>query len=417
MMNSSLRPFVLAAFLVGGTVRDAHALSKTEAKAEQVRLSEDMRRLAKRAHWRGVDRSYRTLTGLERKGVVLTFDEHFLGAQAARELGNVTLVYRRLLMAKDVEAKTEATNWIADILRQYGEVELLIPERYKGETNLAVAVMPLQPDQRSTIGMAQQRVTEGKSYDGLLPAGEYTFGPHTFKVTAGGDTIILEVSKKGAGTVSKRKAGEKEPFRFTYMGPRADLGLAFTRATDSGSGSAPGSFGGVGARGSLGFEAGVGGPFAVVIDLGYQGLSGAPADASGDLDRVAGFNLENDQMHLFYVWLAGAVDFDALDVAVGPMYGLGSGSVAGVGQDCIDNAGGSGCGGVSDSDTQTLRHSRLEGNIKAFGLAAGVTYDVVEFGKFAGAISLNTGAMSDGMSWYPFGTLGFSVGPVGQEDE
>ena len=415
MMNSFLRVLVLSIWFGGLGVGEAQALSKAEAKAEQVRLSEDMRRLAKRGHWRGVDRSYRSMLDLQRKAVVLTFDQHFLGAQAARELGNVTLVYRRLLLAKSVDAKAEATNWIADILRQYGEVELIIPERYKGQANLAVAVMPLQPDQRSTIGMAQQRVTEGKSYDGLLPAGEYTFGPHKFTVTPGGDTIVLEVSKSGAGTVSKRKAGEKEPFRFTYMGPRADVGLGWTQATDSGAGNAPGGFGGLGARGSLGFEAGVGGPFAVLIDIGYQGLSGSPSDGQGELGQVDGFELQSDEMDLFFVWLAGAMDFGPVDLAVGPMYGFGSGAVTGVGENCIDNSSAAGCNGTVD--TQTLRHSRLEGTINAAGVAAAVTYDVLEFGKFTGSISVNTGAMSDGASWYPFGTLGFSVGPKGQEDE
>ena len=63
------------------------------------------------------------------------------------------------------------------------------------------------------------------------------------------------------------------------------------------------------------------------------------------------------------------------------------------------------------------RYSRLDGSVSAFGIAAAAAYDVVEFGKFAGAISLNGGALSDADRWYPFGTLGFTVGPAGQEDE
>ena len=270
-MNRGIRGFLIAVLLAGSlSPGSAMAMSKAEAKAEHVRLSEDMRRLAKRAHWRGVDRSYRSMENLIRKDVVLSYDDHFLGAQAARELGNVTLVYRRLVQAKEVNPTSEVTNWIDDIMRQYGEVDLIIPDRYKGETNLAVAVMPLQPDQRSTIGMAQQRIQEGRSYNGLLPGGEYTFGPHTFTVTPGGDTIVLEVSKKGAGRVSKRKAGEKGPFRFAYMGPRADIGLGWTAGTDPGVGDAPGGFSGLGGRAAIGFEAGLTGTFSVLLDVGYQ---------------------------------------------------------------------------------------------------------------------------------------------------
>ncbi len=414
-MNRGIRGIMIVACLAGAMASaPAMAMSKAAAKAEHVRLSEDMRRLAKRGHWRGVDRSYRGMEELTRKDVVLTYDDHYLGAQAARELGNVTLVYRRLVKAKAVNATADVTNWIDDILRQYGEVDLIIPDRYKGETNLVVAVMPLQPDRRSTIGMAQQRIQEGRSYSGLLPGGEYTFGPHTFNVTPGGDTIVLEVSKKGTGRVSKRKAGDKAPFRFTYMGPRADVGLGWTMATDPGLGDAPGGFSGLGARASVGFEAGLSGPFSVLLDLGYQGLTGAPSDGGGDLSDLDRFNLREDEMHVFFGWLAGQVDVGPLDVAAGPMLGVGSASVTGVGQDCIDNPAGAGCSGAS---TETLRYSRMDGSVMAFGGAVGLAYDVVKFGKFSGAISLNGGALSDADRWYPFGTVGLTVGPAGQEAE
>ena len=111
-MNRGIRGFLIIGLLAGAFLPgEAMAMSKAEAKAEQVRLSEDMRRLAKRAHWRGVDRSYRSMEALTRKDVVLGYDDHFLGAQAARELGNVTLVYRRLVKAKAVNATPDVTNW------------------------------------------------------------------------------------------------------------------------------------------------------------------------------------------------------------------------------------------------------------------------------------------------------------------
>ena len=406
--------WILCLAMVAIAPTDAMAISKAEAKAEQIRLAEDMRRLAKRGHWRGVDRSYRMMEDLTKKQVVLGYDDHFLGAQAARELGNVTLVYRRLVLAKAVDATADVTNWLSDILRQYGEVDLIIPDRYKGETNLAVAVMPLQPDQRSTIGMAQQRIQEGRSYDGLLPGGEYTFGPHTFKVVPGGDTIVLEVSKKGAGRVTKRAAGEKGPFRFAYTGPRADIGVGWTMATDPGRGDAPGGFSGLGGRAALGFEAGLSGPISVLVDIGYQGLSGSPSDASGTLEDVGQFEVRPDQMHVFFAWLAGQVDIGGLDIAAGPMLGVGSASVTGVGQDCLDSPGKAGC---SAAPTQTLRYSRMDGSVQAMGGALGLAYDVVEFGQFAGALTLNTGALSDADRWYPFGSISLTVGPVGQEYE
>jgi hypothetical protein len=357
------------------------------------------------------------MQSLQCKEVVFTFDDHYLAAQAARELGNVTLVYRRLLSAKEVTENADATNWLADILRQYGEVDLIIPDRYKGESNLAVAVMPLQPDQRSTIGMAQQRISEGRSYSGLLPAGDYTFGVHTFKVIPGGDTIVLQVSKGGASQVSKRKAGDKGPFRFTYMGPRVDVGFGWTQATDAGTGNAPGGFGGIGGRAAAGFEAGVGGPFGVLIEGGYQGLSGSPSDSSGSLEDLDRFDLRSDQAHLGFVWVAGAMNLGKMWLAAGPMYGFGSGAVTGVSQSCIDKPGAGECSDLGNPGEQTLRYSRMDGTIKAGGGAVGLAYQVVEFGRFSGAISFNAGALSDTSRWYPFGSLGFTVGPAGQEDD
>lgn len=405
---------IVALLLCMALSGEALAISKAEAEAERVRLSEEMNRLAKRSAWRGVDRTYRSLAPLVKKGVQLTFEDHYLGAQAAREMGNVTLVYRRLLLARGVRVDSDVTNWLADILRQYGEVELIIPERFKGQANLAVAMMPLQPDQRSTIGRAQQRVTEGRSYDGLLPSGEYTFGPHTFTVVAGGDTIVLNLDKKGRGEVRTRLKGEKEPFRFTYMGPRATIGAGWTQATDA-AGDGPGGFGGAGGLAMAGWEMGVGGPFGALLQVGYQGLSGSPGDASGALEEKGQFDLRSDQMHLGTGWLALTAHVGPVWVAGGPMYGMGSGAVTGVSQDCIDNP--AACAGLAGNTKDTLRYSRLEGTIRAGGAAMGAGFQVMEFGRLSGAVSLHTGALSDTTRWFPFGSIGVTVGPVGPEDE
>ena len=396
----------------------AHAISKAqEAEAEHTRLAEEMTRLAKRGHWKGVDRSYRMMAPLERKGAVLTFDDHYLAAQAAQELGNVTWVYRRLLEAKALKEDADVVNWINNILAFYGEVELLIPERFKGEVKLSVAMLPLQPDQRKTIGLAQQRVAEGKSYDGLLPAGKYTFGPNEFEVLPGGATIVLNVDKRGGSQVSKREAGEKEPFKFSYMGPRVDLGAGWTQATDAGVGSEPGGFGGVGARAAAGWEMGVGGPFNVVVQAGYQGLTGTPGDTEGALEELAQFDLEKDQLHFGFGWLAFGVRTSSLWVAAGPMYGVGSGTATGVGQDCIDKPAEQACSDIQSNSVETLRYSQLAGSIKAAGLAVGASYTVLEFGRLEGAVNINMGAMSDASRWYPYGTVGLTLAKQGPEGE
>jgi hypothetical protein len=302
-------------------------------------------------------------------------------------------------------------------MRQYGEVELIIPERYKGEANLAVSVMPLQPDQRSTIGMAQQRIRDGLIYDGLLPGGEYTFGPHTFNVVAGGDTIVLNLDKRGGGKVTKRSKGEKEPFRFTYMGPRVELGAGWTQGADSGAGGVPGAFGGAGGRFVAGWEMGVGSSLGVLTQVGYQGLTGRPGDETGSLEEVARFDLQRDQMHLGVGWLAVTTNVGPLWLATGPMYGFGKGAVTGVSQDCIDGASTPQCTEMAGAGTQTLRYSRLDGTVRAGGGALTAAYSVMELGRLRGAVSLHGGALTDMERWYSFGSLGFTVGPMGQEGD
>jgi hypothetical protein len=395
----------------------AFALSKAEADAEHTRLSEEMVRLAKRGHWKGVDRSYRLMEPLKRKGTILSFDDHFLAAQAAQELGNVTWVYRRLLEAKAVEADAEVVNWLNNILALYGEVELIIPERFKGEVSLSVAMMPLQPDQRKTIGLAQQKVAEGKSYDGLLPAGKYTFGPNEFEVVPGGTTVVLNLDKRGGSQVSKRAAGEKEPFKFSYMGPRIDVGAGWTQASDAGVGSQPGGFGGLGSRAAVGWEMGVGGPLNLVVQVGYQGLTGSPADEAGALEEMAQFDLQKDQLHFGFGWLAVGLRTSSLWVGAGPMYGMGSGTVTGVGQACIDTPGNQACSDIESNNVDTLRYSQMGGSITAAGLAVGASYSVVEFGRLEGAVNINMGALSDASRWYPYGTMGLTVAKQGPEDD
>jgi hypothetical protein len=265
--------------------------------------------------------------------------------------------------------------------------------------------------------MAQGRVAEGRSYNGLLPGGEYTFGVHTFTVVPGGDTIVLQVSKGGGSQVSKRGSGETGPFRFSYAGPRVDLGLGWVQATDAGQGDGPGGFAGLGGRAAAGFEAGLGGSFGVLIEGGYQGLTGSPSDSAGSLDDIDRFELRKDQFHMGFAWVAGVLRLNDLWIAAGPMYGLGSAGVTGVSQACIDDPGQAACKTLGESGEETRRYSRMDGSINAGGGALGVAYEVLEFGRFKGAVSLNAGALSDTNRWYPFGSLGITVGPAGQEEE
>ena len=63
-----LRPGVIAIVLTGVlAVPQAHAISKAEAKAEHVRLSEEMNKHTRKARWHGVERAYEKMQPLLKK--------------------------------------------------------------------------------------------------------------------------------------------------------------------------------------------------------------------------------------------------------------------------------------------------------------------------------------------------------------
>jgi len=396
----------------------AEASAKEIAKAEHVRLSEEMNKHAGKLRWQGVERAYRSMEPLVKKGVVLTYRDHYQGAQAARELGNINQVFNRLQRAEAVEKTGDVANWLADINANYGLVELVIPKSWKGEVGLDIASMPLFPDQRSTIGLAQGRVSERKSYMGLLPVGEYTFADKSFTVVPGGDTIRLELGRKHGAEVSRRKEGERAPFRFTYVGPRADIGLGWTSAADArGGGAQPGGFGGAGTRLGGGLELGVGGAWGVVAQLGYHNLFGNPSDSDGALEDSDGFKARMDMMHMGYGWLAASYRLNDLWLALGPIYSLGSGGVTGVNGLCVDTPESSDCKSLGTSSSDTLRKSRMTGEVRAGGAALGASYAMWTVGPLEAALSLNLGVQSDMSRMYPWTAFAVTLGPAGPEDD
>jgi hypothetical protein len=390
---------------------------QSEAEAEHTRLSEEMNKHARKARWHGVERAYVGMLPLTKKGVLLTYRNHYQGAQSARELGNINQVYGRLHAALAQQDTEDVKNWLADINANYGKVELVFPRKWKEKAGLNIDEMPLFPDQRSTIGLAQDRVKQGKSYVGLLPVGDYNFAEKTFTVVPGGDTIRVELGRKQGTEMTRRSSGEKAPFRFTYIGPRADIGLAWTKAADaSGGGAQPGDFSGPGARIGGGIELGVGGGWAVIGQVGYQNLFGSPGDADGALEDGDGFTVRLDTMHMAYGWLAGALRMDDLWLAVGPTYAIGAGGVTGVNELCVDKPSSAKCKTVGDVSGEVLRQSRMTGTIRAGGAALGASYAMWTVGPLEAALSLNAGAQSDLSRWYPWATMSVTFAPPGPKD-
>ena len=149
---------------------------KAAAVAEQHRLEGELRSLAARTHWSGVDGTYRRLLALP--GAPLSYEDHWLGAQAAEALGEPAEVYRRLQAAIALDATDAALDWSARILINSGAVSLQVP----GGGALVALDMPLEPDWRHTVEVAQAALRTQGAYAGLLPLGRYTLNGQPFEV-------------------------------------------------------------------------------------------------------------------------------------------------------------------------------------------------------------------------------------------
>ncbi|MFZ5481879.1 MAG: hypothetical protein ACOZNI_34280 [Myxococcota bacterium] len=395
------------ALLLPVLVPDAHA--GDVEKAEHIRVGEEMRKLAQRNAWSAVEANYKALEELARKGEVLTYKEHMLGAEAARALGDITSCRVRLTRAIALDPKQEAVDWIADIDQSYGHAIIHFDAKWKGDRTLTPAVAPFAPDQRAQLATATATVAGGKDYDGLLPAGDYTVGGRPFKVEAGGDKV--------AKVDIVPTAEEKEPFRLAYVGPRANIGVAYTLAGSPNEGSdglQAAAFSGGGARVGLGLEVGLSDSFGVLAEVGYHNLFGTPSYGGETTESTDAYVVQGNSLHMGYGWLAASIRAGNLWIAAGPLWGAGAGTVTGVEGACATTGS---CPDFPNITDETARYQRLSGDVKAGGGAASVSYAMVDIGKLKGAVTLQGGAQTDSVRVYPWGQLAFTVAPASRRSE
>ena len=177
-----------------------------ETQAEVQRLAEEMNQLAVKNAWAGVDRTYRQIETLGDGAFALAQDPaalHFLGAQAARNLGDIRR-YKSLIQrattallatgrSPDDQQLAMLQGELTAIDQAYGAVTIAPRSKRsanakKGEAvgpELVPAVMPFAGDQRVSIERARAQIMETGSFSGLLPAGAYTLGTESFAVIAG----------------------------------------------------------------------------------------------------------------------------------------------------------------------------------------------------------------------------------------
>lgn len=356
-MRSLNRLILASALAVGALSYAAPALAQDPDAAACFSAREEMKKLATKNAWAGVERKYDELTKLSCG--TLKFDDHFLGAQAAKYQGKTYEMYERLSRAKDIEAKPDVVSELEAIDGRYGRVE--IKGTFKVLPTVDV-VMPFSPDERKSIEWAQKVLSETGSFKGMLPIDiEYKVNgagfvvpitPHAgpdwqsfdlhsvglWKKAAGGEITAPPVETPPDGT--KPPEGTKPPkggggaqgnidtagpvamLGFNYMSspepgcPIEDTNLetawcedSFTDDTPSTAEYMPAQ---IGPLGGAGLSAEVG---AEVV------FTGKKFAASGTVAYSGAFAPPNSA-HLFRGWLAGSFRPGNARLTFGPTYGV-----------------------------------------------------------------------------------------------
>jgi hypothetical protein len=194
-------PVVSAADASSDVPPEAAAAAAT-ARAEYVRLQQELEKLSARNAWSGVERTY---TALVATGLPPTFQDHLFGAHSARSMGDVTSARARLLAANALREDREVLDWLWEIDSNYGLVYLAADP---GTANLVADVMPFEPDQSQAVLFAQQQVTDTGTFEGYLPQGKYTFCGSEVRVQPRVQAVRIDF-RTDAGVKSQRKKEKK----------------------------------------------------------------------------------------------------------------------------------------------------------------------------------------------------------------
>lgn len=200
-METTLRR--LAALTVLALLCSPVALAGDADEAEAVRLRDEMVQLSERSAWGGVEDAYGKLVAT---GTELTYDDHFLAAQAARTLGDVSAVRTRLLRANAASESQDVMDWLAAIGGQFGEVRL---KSGAGE-QLRIDKQPFASDQRAAVQFAADAIANKRAFSGYLPVGRYALGDQMFDVLPRMDVLVVDTTGPGKNRADQVAAATSE---------------------------------------------------------------------------------------------------------------------------------------------------------------------------------------------------------------
>lgn len=191
------------------TIRSNNELTTRapEVKGEIIRLVTDMRTMIKRNAWKGADAAFVTAETIAPE--LLTTEHYYLGAEAARGLGNINEVYQRLnqSLAKCSDIKgtkyQETVGWLVDIKKMFSIVSFALDS--KKAPIFSVNKRPFAPDLSRSLDYINAQLISNTDYSGLIPKRTadqekleylvYNINGSSFYVS--GSSILVHVLKNG----------------------------------------------------------------------------------------------------------------------------------------------------------------------------------------------------------------------------
>ncbi len=188
-------PLVASPALAVSKAQERKAAEQAAAQAELVRLQGQLRSLASRGHWTGVDEIYQRMAELEH--VKPDLEDHLRGIEAAEALGRPDLAWPRVNAALTLSDSADLIERHARLGIFYGEIELTVAKDVSpAGLTLSMVDMPLDPAQRRVVETAQTSLRATGSYAGLLPLGQYAVGGSTFDIVGGpSESVVIQPSR------------------------------------------------------------------------------------------------------------------------------------------------------------------------------------------------------------------------------
>ncbi len=203
-MVTMLTKLLLAASLLISAPAQAGGKAEEAARAEYVRLSQDLERLVQKNAWAGVERTFQAC--LETKQD-LAFEDWVAGAHAARALGDISAARERLIQANKLREEREVLDWLWDIDSSYGQVSL---KGDLGKVELEAVQAPFDPLMAKAVAFASDAVEESGTFEGYLPQGDYIFAGVEVKVRPRVMAARIDLrTDEGMAEARKRKKKEK----------------------------------------------------------------------------------------------------------------------------------------------------------------------------------------------------------------